>query len=79
MILLDMDMPKSCHDCKLAHDEIYCSVTHKSILDQRIDFRKERLPECPLKQFIQPPKADFIRKATTDEWKKFYNKKTAPQ
>ena len=79
MILLDMDMPKSCHDCKLAHDEIYCSVTHKSILDQRIDFRKERLPECPLKQFRQPHKADFIRKATTDEWKKFYNKKTAPQ
>lgn len=48
MILIDMKMPCSCYECKLAHDDIYCSVTHKSILDQRIDFRKERLPECPI-------------------------------
>lgn len=48
MIALDMKMPDSCYNCKLAHDDIYCSVTHKSILDQRIDFRKERLPECPI-------------------------------
>lgn len=48
MIALDMKMPDSCYNCKLAHDDIYCSVTHKSILDQRIDFRKERLPGCPI-------------------------------
>ena len=56
MIALDMKMPDSCYKCKLAHDDIYCSVTHKSILDQRIDFRKERLPECPLWEFLQPPR-----------------------
>lgn len=53
MIALDMKMPKSCHECKLTHDDIYCSVTHKSILDQRIDFRKERLPECPIVAYFQ--------------------------
>lgn len=48
MILLDMDMPKSCRECPIVHDEIYCSITHKSVLDQRIDFMKERLPDCPI-------------------------------
>ena len=52
MILLDMDMPKNCRDCKLAHDEIYCSVTHRSVLDQSIDFMKERLPDCPIVAYM---------------------------
>ena len=80
MILVDIEMPKSCRDCPIVHDEIYCSITHKSVLDQSIDFMKERLPDCPLKQFVQPPKADFICKATAEEWRKFFRiEKTAPQ
>ena len=75
MILLDMDMPKSCHDCKLAHDEIYCSVTHKSVLDQRIDFTKERLPGCPIidRLDLMCYQAKFLCECIND------NKKTAPQ
>ena len=76
MIALDMKMPKSCHECKLTHDDIYCSVTQKSILDQRIDFRKERLPECPIIGDIP------LEKWTTEflcQCLEVYNKKTAPQ
>lgn len=48
MILVDIEMPKSCRECPIVHDEIYCSITHKSVLDQSIDFMKERLPNCPI-------------------------------
>lgn len=46
MTIIDMPLPKSCSECELLYDCMYCIVT-----TTRIDFSKadyERLADCPL-------------------------------
>ena len=48
MLLVDMEMPKSCSDCPICYDFICCPI-----IPEHMDFERmniERLPNCPLKE-----------------------------
>lgn len=48
MLMVDMDMPKSCFSCPLCYDFLYCPITETRTDDRHAD--DERLPDCPLKE-----------------------------
>lgn len=54
MIILDIDMPKSCSECQLLSEEVWCVVTGISVWQNHIDYEKERLPDCPILAEITP-------------------------
>lgn len=57
MIVLDIDMPKSCSECPLLSEEVWCVVTGTSVWQNHIDHNKERLPDCPIhgeREIIKP-------------------------
>jgi hypothetical protein len=45
ILIKNMEMPKSCDECELLYDFVYCIVTKQKMLDA--DFEK-RNPSCPL-------------------------------
>lgn len=57
MLLIDMDMPKSCMECSLNYDQMGCSVDSGPTswfpelpFTESWDFSKERHPDCPLRE-----------------------------
>lgn len=46
MIVIDMDMPKCCGNCKFNDSSCWCSIT-KSEIDRDYEY-SERLDNCPL-------------------------------
>ena len=53
VVIKDMDMPKSCSDCRLNYNQMACSVTwtrwwSDTMVLLGFDPEKERLKSCPL-------------------------------
>lgn len=46
MILIDLDMPKSCMDCPMNYDYVYCSLNEK--INNVFNYDESRHEECPL-------------------------------
>ena len=68
ILIKNMEMPKSCDECELLYDFVYCIVTKQKMLDA--DFEK-RNPSCPL--IPVPEHGDLIdRDAVLNELKKYY-------
>lgn len=75
MIVLDIDMPKSCSECELLSEEVWCAITGTSVWQNGIDYNKERLPNCPIidRLDLMCYQAKFLCECIND------CKKTAPQ
>lgn len=75
MIVLDIEMPKSCSECELLSEEVWCAITGTSVWQNGIDYNKERLPDCPIidRLDLMCYQAKFLCECINDY------KKTAPQ
>lgn len=64
MVVIDMEMPKSCNDCGIS---IFGCICGKPISDiEGIDILHERLSDCPLHEL---PKARWIPNSDFSWWK----------
>ena len=55
MIVIDIDMPKSCHDCPIRTIK-FCDILHENIKE----YRENRHEKCPIK--FEVPNSDGYNK-----------------
>jgi hypothetical protein len=72
VIIKDMEIPKSCGDCPLNHDEMSCVVTgtrwwSDTMVLLNFDYTKERLYDCPLSE-VPSAQPEIIRCGNCKHW-----------
>lgn len=62
MIVIDMDMPKSCSECPLSYDYISCIATGSRFWskDCTTNIETDVLPDCPIGAELK--NADLLKK-----------------
>ena len=46
VIIKNFTIPKSCADCPICYDDMYCSITNSQM--DCVNYVKTRHPDCPL-------------------------------
>lgn len=60
----NMDMPKSCWECRLMDGEANCLVT-----DEGIPFKQEEIhPDCPLIEIVRCGECKWWKNETCEQW-----------